>query len=321
MKNGEIILCNNIKLDMNFENVLSYTESQMVELCRNNKVYSGTKYTMMDPSINEIDIDTPYQNCIYANYVAFNNKSVGNKWYFGFITNVKYINPRTTRISFKLDVFSTWYERFNINKAFIEREHVDDDTVGKHTIPEGLETGDYVTNGIENLSYGSFYYIASISEDLLNNDNTNNNSITTPPTIPLTYHAIPTTETTIAETDTNGDNAYIFTAGSRIDMNLPASIYKDQLTFTVIANAVPDTRTIFDLDFMQEMNTTICRNTPTPVNTAVGDNSIANSLAEITIDPNTQKANKVPSTTLIDERDNQQYTIRKLADGNCWMVQ
>ncbi len=146
MKNGEIILCNNIKLDINFENVLSYTESQMVELCRNNQVYSGTKYTMMDPSINEIDIDTPYQNCIYANYVAFNNKSVGNKWYFGFITKVTYINPRTTRITFKLDVFSTWYERFSINKAFIEREHVDDDTVGKHTIPEGLETGDYVVS-------------------------------------------------------------------------------------------------------------------------------------------------------------------------------
>ena len=31
--------------------------------------------------------------------------------------------------------------------------------------------------------------------------------------------------------------------------------------------------------------------------------------------------NYVPSITMIDKRDNQEYTIRKLADGNCWMTE
>lgn len=143
MKNGEIILCNNIKLDKNYENVLSYNESSMVNLCRQHAIYTGTKYTMMDPSTNEIDIRCPYATCIYSNYIAFNNKNVGNKWYFAFVTDIIYINPEVTRIRYQVDVFSTWYQRFNLNQVFIEREHVDDDTVGKHTVPENIDTGDY----------------------------------------------------------------------------------------------------------------------------------------------------------------------------------
>lgn len=144
MKNGEIILCNNIKLDKNYENVLSYSESNMVNLCRQHAIYTGTKYTMIDPSINEIDIRCPYSTCIYSNYIAFNNKNVGNKWYFAFVTDIIYVNPEVTRIRYQVDVFSTWYQRFNLNQAFIEREHVDDDTIGKHIVDESLEVGDFV---------------------------------------------------------------------------------------------------------------------------------------------------------------------------------
>lgn len=146
MKNGEIILCNNIKLDKNYENVLSYSESNMVNLCRQHAIYTGTKYTMMDPSTNEIDIRCPYATCIYSNYIAFNNKNVGNKWYFAFVTDIIYVNPEVTKIRYQVDVFSTWYQRFNLNQAFIEREHVDDDTVGKHILPESVQYGDYVVS-------------------------------------------------------------------------------------------------------------------------------------------------------------------------------
>lgn len=144
MKNGEIILCNNIKLDKNYENVLSYSESNMVNLCRQHAIYTGTKYTMMDPSTNEIDIRCPYATCIYSNYIAFNNKNVGNKWYFAFVTDIIYVNPEVTKIRYQVDVFSTWYQRFNLNQAFIEREHVEDDSLGKHVVEENLEIGDLI---------------------------------------------------------------------------------------------------------------------------------------------------------------------------------
>ena len=149
-KNTEIILCSGIKMDKNYENVLSYSESDMVTLCRNNKIYDGFNYAIVQPN-KTIDVACKYEDAIYANYMAFINPKYGNKWFFAWITNVELRNPNTTRITFQVDVFSTWYSRFNIGKAFIEREHVSDDTIGKHTIPENIETGEFIINSTEDL--------------------------------------------------------------------------------------------------------------------------------------------------------------------------
>ena len=143
MADSELILCKGIKLDKNYENVLSYNEDSMVNICRNNAIYSGNKYKIIGVRNNIINVSCPYEVVMYSNYLAFKNPLYGNKWIFGWVTDVKLLNPSTTEITFKKDVWSTWYEDFNISEAFIEREHVSDDTIGKHTIPEGLETGEY----------------------------------------------------------------------------------------------------------------------------------------------------------------------------------
>lgn len=146
MTNSEIILCSDVKLDRNYENVLSYNEEQMVSLCRSKAIYTGTEYKIVGVRENKINVSARYEDCIYANYIAFINRKYGNKWFFAWVTDVKLLNPATTEITFQIDVFSTWYQRFTYNQAFIEREHVDDDTIGLHTLPENLETGEYVVN-------------------------------------------------------------------------------------------------------------------------------------------------------------------------------
>ena len=151
MKNGEIILCKGIKMDKNYDNTLSYSESDMVTLCRQHEIATSTRYHILDPIRGEMEVSLPYSSCIYANYIAFINRGVGNKWYFAFVDSVEYINPATTKINYKVDVFSTWYSEFNVGQAFIQREHVDDDTFGKHTVPEKLETGEYVINAYDNV--------------------------------------------------------------------------------------------------------------------------------------------------------------------------
>lgn len=156
VKDSEIILCKGIKLDKNFENVLSYDNYDMVNLCRNNQIATSTNYSIVDPTVNSIDVALPYASCIYANYIAFKNPHYGNKWFFGFVEKVKYVSNNCTTIEYKVDVFSTWYEEFNIGKAFVEREHVSDDTIGKHTIQETINTGDFIVNNMGLLDeYGS----------------------------------------------------------------------------------------------------------------------------------------------------------------------
>lgn len=146
-KDNEIILCKGIKLDRNYENVLSYSESDMVTLCRNNAIYQADEYNFIEKANNRIVVSHPYSSAMYSNYVAFKNPRFGNKWIFAWVTDVKLINVGSTEITFEVDVWSTWYSRFSVGKAFIEREHVDDDTIGKHTIPEGLETGEIIQSG------------------------------------------------------------------------------------------------------------------------------------------------------------------------------
>lgn len=80
------------------------------------------------------------------NYVMYQNSNYGNKWFYAFIEDMKYLNDNVTEIKIKTDVYQTWQFDISFKKSFVEREHVSNDTVGLHTIPENLETGEYICN-------------------------------------------------------------------------------------------------------------------------------------------------------------------------------
>ena len=77
------------------------------------------------------------------NYVMYRNDAYSNKWFYAYITGMEYMNDNVTDISIATDVWQTWQFDLNYKKTFVEREHVNDDTAGLHTIPEGLELGEY----------------------------------------------------------------------------------------------------------------------------------------------------------------------------------
>lgn len=149
-RNSKIILCKNIKMDKDNLNVLSYTESQMLTLVNSSgiKVVEKNDYSFIGRGDRSaINVDVNYSTCLGCNYIAFQNYNYNNKWYFAFIDRVEYINDLTTRIYYTVDIFATWFDYWSNKACFIIREHVNDDTVGLHTIPEGLETGEYVSAG------------------------------------------------------------------------------------------------------------------------------------------------------------------------------
>lgn len=85
-------------------------------------------------------------NLLGYNYVMYQNEAYTNKWFYAYITNMEYVNDHMTNITIKTDCFQTWQFEIVYKKSFVEREHVNDDTVGKHTVPEQLETGEYMAN-------------------------------------------------------------------------------------------------------------------------------------------------------------------------------
>lgn len=85
------------------------------------------------------------------NYVMYRNTNHSNKWFFAYITGMEYLNDNVTAVSIKTDTFQTWQFSLTYKRCFVEREHVNDDTFGKHTVPENLETGEYVSNYTTNI--------------------------------------------------------------------------------------------------------------------------------------------------------------------------
>ena len=81
------------------------------------------------------------------NYCMYRNDAYSNKWFYCFITDMEYANDGVTFITLKTDVWQTWQFQLNFQNSFVEREHVNSDGVGEHTVPENLDYGEYVANG------------------------------------------------------------------------------------------------------------------------------------------------------------------------------
>lgn len=96
---------------------------------------------------NTIRVGALIDDLYEYNYVMYRNTNHSTKWFYAYITDLQYVSDQVTAISIKTDVWQTYQFDLTYKKVFVEREHVNDDTVGKHTVPEGIELGEYVQNG------------------------------------------------------------------------------------------------------------------------------------------------------------------------------
>lgn len=109
-----------------------------------------------DPSLNGVT----YDDLIQYNYCMYQNDKWSNKWFYAFVKSVTFDNPGMCYIELETDVWQTWMFDITFKKSFVEREHVNDDDYGKHTIPEGLETGEYITPyGFDSTAIGTSHLV------------------------------------------------------------------------------------------------------------------------------------------------------------------
>ena len=94
------------------------------------------------------------------NYCMYKNTSYSSKWFYAFITDMRYINDSMTLVTIKTDVWQTWQFDIEIKKCFVEREHVNSDNYAEHTVPENLETGEYITAySVDSTDLGSSHVV------------------------------------------------------------------------------------------------------------------------------------------------------------------
>ena len=126
-----------------------------------------------------VNIDAWADDIYSANYMMFQNSAFTDKWFYAFITEVRYENNRTAEVHYTIDLWQTWWMDCKVGECFVEREHVLDDTVGLHTIPEGLEYGELVvskesvlTDFSRNIIYGCEIVISDSQLQLIENQPT-----------------------------------------------------------------------------------------------------------------------------------------------------
>ena len=144
---GNIYLCKT-KLESDYKNQLTFTNATAQSTYFSGtvqKTYSNYTYVKKD---NYVQVSDNIDTIIGCNYMYYRNVGFTTKIYYCFITRMEYINENCTRIYFETDVFQTWQFQIEYKQSFVEREHVNDDTIGLHTVPEQLETGDYTQQNI-----------------------------------------------------------------------------------------------------------------------------------------------------------------------------
>lgn len=96
---------------------------------------------------NTIRFPAQYDEIVTYNYVMYRNTEYSDKWFYAYIESMNYVNDSVSEISIKTDVWQTWQFDLEYKPCLIDREHTNDDTIGSNTLPEGLELGEFVTNG------------------------------------------------------------------------------------------------------------------------------------------------------------------------------
>ena len=106
------------------------------------------------------------------------------------------------------------------------------------------------------------------------------------------YQAVPTSnETALKTTSAPSNDSYNLTFGAKVNTSIPSGTYTNTVAVSVVANP-PLVADMTSLSTMQEMTPEVCE--ATEVGTVA---------------------------RLTDARDQKQYWVTKLADGNCWMTQ
>ena len=160
--NSNIILAKGIKIDKAYNNVLSYSESDMLNLLRQGEhlIYEASNYSFIDEFQNIINVQVPYGDCIALNYMAFKNPRYNNKWFFCFIDKIEYNSEKSTNITFHVDSWTTWFSSLTLKTCYTIREHVRDDTIGENRVDEGLDVGEIRALSSSTIAISTNYYIA-----------------------------------------------------------------------------------------------------------------------------------------------------------------
>lgn len=141
--------------------------SEQRQYFESNVVFTSAK-CKYQPRTATIRVKGYVDNLQEANYGFYTNTYKGTaKTFYFWIVAKNLLAKETTEITIQIDVFQTWHFDFYMSQCMVEREHVADDTIGEHTLPEDFELGDYITHNkkqVESLSENPCFLVGTTDE-------------------------------------------------------------------------------------------------------------------------------------------------------------
>lgn len=153
-----------------------------------------------------MNVDLPYSLVKTANYLAYNNKSHEDKWYYCYIDETGYLADGTASVTFTIDSYQTYMFDHEIT-GFVEQEHCDYNVL--NTLPESVGTGDYIVSKHLALKKTGSPRVALITTTTLLEDPIGyaGGTTTTDPlgaSQPYTYYIVNASNETIKQGSVNG---------------------------------------------------------------------------------------------------------------------
>ena len=137
---------------------------------------SGTEdytYQRMD---NAVTVPYNAESLYGMNYCMFQNANYGSRWFYSFILRIEYVNPTSSRLYLQTDIMQTWFPDCTVKSCMVEREHVNDDSIGAHIKDEGINPGELkcTYSALDNNNMDCYMVVSSAVEPLKDGTYVNN---------------------------------------------------------------------------------------------------------------------------------------------------
>ena len=93
-------------------------------------------------------IPTVADNVYDCNYIMFQNKAFGSKWFYAFIRRMNYVSPDCTEIEYEIDSYQTYQFDYTVKPSMVLREHPIDDTRFSNSQPEPFSVSETRLNEV-----------------------------------------------------------------------------------------------------------------------------------------------------------------------------
>lgn len=160
-------LCSGVPLDTGHNHTIMFsTSAAQFAYFQGKAVHSATGCSYQRESMC-VQYPAVYDAIAGANYLVYRNDAYSTKYYYAFITNIEYVNDSVSWVYFQLDAYQTYMFDITVGQGFVEREHVNDDTIGAHILEEPVAVGPYTSTKIVDIDFDEFWLVVGSTVDLL----------------------------------------------------------------------------------------------------------------------------------------------------------